>query len=246
MPGIADAKLKLSWAYEHLKSLDREIDAFCTPPNACTITREDDLENKRHSLCMRLPDLDQLALIVGDAFYNMRASLDQLVWALARLNGIPDGTQFPVVEVLTKDSLKRLNRQTQGVPEEAICEIKFLQPYNRGTAFKTHPLWRLNEMCNLDKHRRIPVDRQEVIAHFPGLTPADFASGLVSTTTTDESHIMSVPLALKHKLDFDPTLTISIKFGGDISGISESPYGIAEVYAFIAKEVFPRFARFFP
>jgi hypothetical protein len=247
MAGMDDPKRKLEWAYEHLKRLDGELNSLCTPPNACAITREDDLENERHILCMKLPELDSLALIVGDLFYNMRASLDQLVWSLARLRGIPDGTQFPVLEVLNTDTFKRFSRQTTGVPEDAICEIKFLQPYNRGTAYKTHPLWRLNEMCNLDKHRRIPVDRQEVITYFPGLTPADFATGLVSATTpTDDSYIMSVPLAMKDKLNFDPTLTITIKFGGDISGISESAHGIAEIYAFIAKEVFPRFTRFFP
>ncbi len=243
---MAEPKRKLEWAYEHLKTLDKEINTFCTPPNACSITREDDPENNLHILRMTLGDLSDLALIVGDAFYNMRASLDQLVWSLASLSGIPKGTQFPILEVLTKKTSDRFCSQTAGVPEEAICEIKFLQPYNRGAAYKLHPLWRLHEMCNLDKHRRIPVDRQEVIAYFPALTAADFASGLVTQSTSDDGHVMTVPLALKRKLDFDPTVTIKIKFGGDISGISESPHGIAEIYAFIAKDVFPRFTRFFP
>ncbi len=247
MPGISDAKLKLSWAYQHLQRLDREIEAFAASSDACTVVREEDIENQRYILHMQLVDLPEtFALIVGDAFYNMRSSLDQLIWALARLKSIPEKTQFPILEVNTLESRNRFRNQTEGLPKEALCELEFLQPYNRGTAYKTHPLWRLNEMCNLDKHRRIPVNGHEVLFYFPSLTAGDYASGLVETVTTNDCHIVSVPLAMKYKLDFYPTVSVTIKFGGDISGISESPHGIAEIYHFIATAVIPRFERFFP
>jgi hypothetical protein len=217
------------------------------PPNACTITREDDIENQRHILSAKLPDLPEpLALIAGDAFYNMRASLDQLIWALARLNRIPEKkTQFPILEFNTLQSRNRFRDQTEGVPDEAVCEIELLQPYHRGSSYKTHPLWRLNEMCNLDKHRGIPVDGHEVIVHFPGLTQNDRDTGLLTYSTTNDCHILSVPLSMKHKLDVNPIATVTVKFGGDISGISESPRGIAEIYHFVASEVIPRFEPFF-
>jgi hypothetical protein len=186
-----------------------------------------------------------MALAAGDAFYNMRASLDQLIWALARLNGIPRKSQFPILEVNTLESRNRLRDQTEGIPKEAICEVEFLQPYLRGAAYKTHPLWRLNEMCNLDKHRRIPVDGHEVIIFFPGLSHNDLATGLVTQTIVDDCHVMSAPLSMKSKLDINPSASGTVKFGGDISGISESPHGIAEIYHFIATKVITRFERFF-
>jgi hypothetical protein len=63
---------------------------------------------KMEGTSKRLKLLDvptHICLIAGDMVYNMRASLDQLVWGLARLKGIPKHTAFPVVDgpVLTKD-----------------------------------------------------------------------------------------------------------------------------------------------
>jgi hypothetical protein len=176
----------------------------------------------------------------------LRSALDQTVWGLARLRGIPVHTQFPVITEWNTDTRKRFERQTEGVPDEAIYEIKSLQPYHRGAAYKTHPLWRLDEMCNLDKHRRIPAHGSVAEVFFPNMTPSDLASGLVKTETTDDRHIMSVPISLKHKLDLSPNVSMAVTFGGDQSGIEESIEGISEIHDFVRDDVLPRFDRFFP
>ena len=210
--------------------------------------REDDLEHQRHVLRFNLLDVPApICLIAGDAIYNMRASLDQLVWSLARLTGIPKRTAFPIIDgpVLTTSKLKTFNERLVGVPMGAICEIDALQPYHRGAAYKTHPLWRLDEICNLDKHRRIPANGSMAVLRFPNLPPEEIASGVVTIETTDDGYIVSVPITLKHKLDLDTTMHFSLNFGGDISGISESFQGLIQIYKFIAESVLPRFARFF-
>lgn len=238
--------LKLSWAKHHLEALDIEIRKFCTSSSARAITREDDLENQRHILRIQLVDVpDHICLIAGDAFYNMRSALDQLVWSLARLSGIPKRTQFPIVERLTIKSLERFNKQLSGVPPGAICEIEALQPFHRGAAFKTHPLWRLDEICNLDKHRRIPANGSVADLFFPDLTPEDLETGTVRLEISDDQGEVSIPIALKHKMKVDPTFSVSVNFGGDTSGISESLNEIAEIYNFVAQNVLPRFASFF-
>lgn len=45
------------------------------------------------------------------------------------------------------------------MPPEAAKIIESLQPYNtpNPTDVKIHLLWRLNKLCNIDKHTRIPV-----------------------------------------------------------------------------------------
>src|ERR1700730_6825308 len=178
MPGIVDAELKLLWAKKHLCALDIELEIFSAPSKAYILTRHDDIKNQMHVLSMRLTEVpEQICLIVGDAFYNMRSALDQLVWSLARLSGIPNGTQFPIIERPTPKAFKRFDAQLIGVPDEAICEIKELQPYHRRDAYKSHPLWRLNELCNLDKHRRIPANGSALDVHFPNMTPEDTANG---------------------------------------------------------------------
>jgi hypothetical protein len=246
MSGTANAQMKLAWAKGHLDLLNLELDRF-SHSNPYTLTREDDLEHQRHILRFNLLNVpDPICLIAGDAVYNMRSSLDQLVWSLARLKGIPGKrTAFPIVDgpVLTTSKLDSLNNRLVDVPREAICEIEALQPYNRGTAYKTHPLWRLDEICNLDKHRRIPANGSEAMVYFPRLTVRDL--GDVIAEATDDGLIVSVPIALKHKLDFDASMQFKVNFGGDISGISEGFGGLTEIYEFVADSVLPRFARFF-
>jgi hypothetical protein len=123
-----------------------------------------------NAICKRFPTI---CLTVGDAFYNMRSSLDQLVWSLAkRPGGIldPQHTQFPILETDNSDTRKRFARQTEGVPTAAQDEIRGFQPFHRGIDCKSHPLWRLNQMCNLDKHRRIPANGSALLVHFPNVT----------------------------------------------------------------------------
>lgn len=248
MAGMVDAQSKLAWAKGHLELLNAEIDRFANS-NPYTLTREDGLEHGRHILRFSLLDVPApVCLIAGDAIYNMRAALDQLVWSLARLKGIPPKrTAFPIVDgpILTKPKLDSFNRSLVDVPAEAICEIDALQPYHRGAAYKTHPLWRLDEICNLDKHRRIPANGSRSVLNFPNLTAEDRASGSVTIETSDEGFVISVPVALKQKLDFHNRMAFAVDFGGDVSGISENFQGLVQIYKFIAEGVLPRFARFF-
>jgi hypothetical protein len=246
MSGIHDAETKLRWAEAHLHLLDQEIEKF-SHSNPYTLTREDDLENQRHVLRFNLLDVpDPVCLIAGDVIYNMRASLDQLVWALARLSGIPKRTSFPIIDgpVLTTSRLDSFNKSLVGVPAGAVCEIAALQPYHRGATYKTHPLWRLNEICNLDKHRRIPANGSASILHFPNMTPEDRET-ILTVEVTDTGYVISVPIALKHKLELHDTMQFAVKFGGDQSGIDEGFRGLVQIYDFIAGSVLPRFTRFF-
>ena len=239
--------MKLAWAKGHLQLLDIEIGKFANS-NPYTLMREDDLEHQRHVLRLNLLNVPApICLIAGDAIYNMRASLDQLIWSLARLTGIPKRTAFPIVDgpVLTTSKLKTFNERLVGVPMGAICEIDALQPYHRGAAYRTHPLWRLDEICNLDKHRRIPANGSRSILNFPNLAQEEIASGVVTVETTDDGFVVSAPIALKYKLDLHTRMHFSVDFGGDISGISVSFRGLLDIYKFISESVFPRFVRFF-
>lgn len=237
---MADPYAKIRWAKIHLERLGAEVSSF-TPAKAYTLTRYDDIENQRHIARFELADIPaEICLLAGDAVYNMRAALDQTVWALARLKGIPTGTQFPIIEVWNSEGRRRFKRQVVGVPDAAFHEIQTLQPYHRGDAFKSHPLWRLDEICNLDKHRRIPAHGTAMDGTIWGVSPAD-----TTLEKSDECLIVSVPLARKDKLQFDPTTTVTVAFGGDMSGITETFETLIEIYNFVALDVLPRFDRFF-
>lgn len=263
MLGMADPYLKIGRAKRHLEALDIELAAFCSSPNAYTLTRYDDLEHGRHILKTQLAETpDDIPLIAGDAVNCMRASLDQIVYSLAHKTiTIPEGTQFPFLDFPLDDStskgrdaLGRFNKHLKGVPDEAIQEIKSFQPYNRGTAYQSHPLWRLNAICNLDKHRRIAANGSELLVHFPKFSQS--LRHLIVEESFDDYGILSVPLAHKDKLQFNPSVTFKVNFGGiaywkdGIVGgtiLYYPPYTRDEfwqIYDFISNTVLPRFIRF--
>jgi len=267
-PGLADPYLKLGRAKMHLDALDVLLKEF-TGPKAYAVRRYEDFEQRRYCFECKLLDVpDPVCLTVGDAFYNMRSSLDQLVWSLSGLSGQnpPQTTQFPIFDhrPSTKRDIERFDRQIAGVPTKAIDEIKSFQPYHRGTSYKAHPLWRLNALCNLDKHRRIPANGSELIVTFPTITQGDVLGlqsrgGAVSKRNPldfrveafDDHHVVSVPLADKAKLQLNPSISFKVNFGqGDARRpdeftVCEDGSGLWEIYKFVADVVLPRFLRFF-
>ena len=165
---MADPYLKTARAKEHLEDLRGRLIAF-EKSKPCTFSRQDDPENRRHIIRFHIREIaDKVPLIVGDFLYCLRSSLDQLVWALAQVGGInyPDGTQFPI---FSKPNPRKFGDFTVGVPAEAVQIIDHLQPYHGrdSAAIQSHLLWRLNALCNIDKHRRIPTDAIVVDFDFP-------------------------------------------------------------------------------
>src|SRR5271163_4336461 len=154
---LADPYLKTARAKEHLDALRKELIEF-TESQPCEFQGRSDVANQRYRIRILVKDPpERLSLIAGDVFCCMRASLDHLVWALAS-NGIayPKGTQFPILEQLDADLFAR---RTRGVPTEAATIIESLQPYHGKDTptVRSHLLWRLNKLCNIDKHMRIPA-----------------------------------------------------------------------------------------
>src|ERR1035437_4058705 len=154
---LADPYLKTTRAKYHLDSLRDELSVFYNS-KPYQFLRQDDIERQMHCLIFQVREIpDKIWLIAGDLFCCLRASLDQLVWALARLTtDSPSGQiQFPILTQV-KDNV--FEKQTRGVPPEAAAIIKDLQPYHRGDAIsiRSHQLWQLGKLSNLDKHRRIP------------------------------------------------------------------------------------------
>jgi len=241
--GLTDPYLKLDWAKRHLEALDADLETF-HKSNPCRFSSEDDFENQRYILRVELDQVpDHIPLRCGDAFYCMRACLDQLVWRLAKLNiTIPDGrVKFPVIEKWDNDSRGRFKVQLRDVPPDAIAIIRDLQPANGTAPVESHHLWRLNAMCNLDKHRRIPANGSEVLFHLPIGDPT-----AVTFETFDDCGIMTVPLADKSKLNFNPNVTFQVNFGDKTARVVLGPTDIRDIYKFLSDSVLPRFVRFFP
>jgi hypothetical protein len=241
VPGLTDAYLKLNWAKRHLDGLDEALQSF-HESNPCRFSGKDDLANGKYLLKVELDNVpDEIPLRCGDAFYCMRACLDQLVWSLAKLTVvIPEHTQFPIIESWTADGCSRFKRHLRGVPDAAVAVIRELQPAESATPVQMNHLWRLNAMCNLDKHRRIPANGSHVDFALPKAM-----LGSVKFEMSETCGVISVPLADKHKLDLHPQARFQVNLGDATAGVNLGPHDIRDIYNFLNEGVLPRFIRFF-
>lgn len=115
----------------------------------------------RWKLQAPLPPLEQFALIFGDMLYNLRASLDYIVWQLVEVNGatLDWRTAFPCI----KNSVNwasAVGQNLRGVDPAWIREIERLQrfdPGHTGQRPEIHPLAILDHVNNLNKHRLLPA-----------------------------------------------------------------------------------------
>ena len=236
---LSDAYLKTTRAKKHLDDLLKELAAF-HESKPYEFQEKLDFENQRYRIRIKVKDPpEELSLIAGDIFCCLRASLDYLVWALATLNtsSYAEHTQFPILE---KEDAPRFEKQTKGVPAEAATIIESLQPYRAGDtqAIHRHLLWRLNKLCNIDKHRRIPVYGSTVDFKLP--------HSIAPFVMLEDDGVMSFPLKLKQevKIGCDPNNAFKVVFGDSYDGIECDKDGIKQIYEFVAENVIPRFSRF--
>jgi hypothetical protein len=110
------------------------------------------------------PVPDRIGLRLGDFLTNLRASLDHMAWNLVLANdGEPDDhTTFPIKSKEPREpgSGKPVPlRIFGGASDEAMALVKAAQPYERrdGDDPTTHPLWILDRLVGIDKHRHLPI-----------------------------------------------------------------------------------------
>lgn len=236
--GLTEPYLKTARAKEHLETLRYGLDIF-RKSQPCKLIIEDDVKPGFCSVIVEIENTpDRIPLIVGDTFYNLRASLDQLVLYLAKLTlPYPRNTQFPILD---ESDVPRFQRQTNGVPPGASTIIESLQPYNSGDA-KKNLLWRLNKMCILDKHMRFPMHSSVAGFQFP--------ETILRFATFQNNGKMIIPASLKSELKIymalNPQVPLAVVFGDAFLDIECDLEGIEEIYEFVANNVIPRFARFF-
>ena len=167
MPHPLDGiRLKLDRAQTHLESIRELLRPVQT--GHYHLAREQCEEPHLVNLRFILPDADRtLSTVIGDCLHNLRSALDHLVWQLVLTNPPKRPSrknQFPIcktadgwIEALSRDRLR-------GVVPKAIPLIWGLQPYVMTPIDPvSHPLWILNELTNIDKHRTLTVTTSAVM-----------------------------------------------------------------------------------
>jgi hypothetical protein len=145
--------LKVERAEEHIRDLRARIKAFiATEPYK--IVADDNLQPGRRCIIVAeaVPIPLTIPVVLGDVLQNLRSALDHLVYNLviANIGRDPRDKQiiFPIYDS-SSEYESRSPRKIRAVHKQAVDLIDALKPYRGGN----DPLWSLNELNIIDKHR---------------------------------------------------------------------------------------------
>lgn len=170
--------LKMQRAQKHFEELQDTVKTF-VGSNPYSIANDPDTKRGHYVARLKIERQPppELSAIIGDAVHNMRSSLDHLVWLLIRTAGNDPEMGRPQFPMFTRDPFDRAayantnkwknalsswNNQTKGLAPVGVAIIKRMQPYKSTYDPALHPLARLNELSNWDKHRELHFVGQSV------------------------------------------------------------------------------------
>lgn len=168
---LAGPREKVARAREHLDALEANISEFLDSKPYDTPFEFDaksgfyvfKLKVLKEGFPIRWP------VIVGEAVYNLRSALDQLLWQLYP-GGRPKNPLFPIYDDEI-DFLYHSRRLLKAIDPAAQQLIKEFQPYHAGEEAQNHTLFVLNHIGNTDKHRYVHPSYANTANH-----PADLAA----------------------------------------------------------------------
>lgn len=140
--------------HEYLDSKPYQIEVLAIPEDFRYVV------TARHA-----PPPREIGLVFGDVVHNLRSALDHY----ARLmvldsGGTPKdgggGTTFPILRRRPPNGPSVVG----GISDERLAILDKIQPYELGERFADHPLWRLSELDNIDKHREVQLVAMHGIA----------------------------------------------------------------------------------
>lgn len=242
--GAEHLTMKIGRAYKHVKEFDSLVVAHCKRTDLFTATGREDIKNGRLIVRVEFAKLEgDILLSLGDFVYNLRSGLDQLAWQLCLAGGGDPGrdTMFPIHENDEPKSEATFLRRVKDMPPDAIAILRELQPYKCGADYRKHPLWQLNALSNIDKHR-LPAGRSTDTSFYIeplGYTKTDF----------DDAMELSWPLSAKGKLKLEGKTPI-LMFGDPIDSANSSDAleqtreEIVEIYRYVREDLAPLFERF--
>jgi hypothetical protein len=151
---LEDARLRLERADEHLDSLNRERRSFLDQAAGGVVSRFES-DSLQHVFYVRGQPPRAWSAVLSDFANQLRATLDNLVSALARERGGDDSrSSFPIAT--TPDEWKKAKSRgyLAGLSASDRAAIKAVQPFvRRNPDPASDPLATLAWLSNRDKHR---------------------------------------------------------------------------------------------
>lgn len=157
---------KLMRAGEHASAFNEAVEWWLEgKPYRLSVETDTETDTKEFVVIAERQPSDRLSLMFGDAIQNLRSALDYLVGDLARANAgghlmprVESDLQFPITTSRTKFKSAIRSQALLGcVAARPAAFIQRAQPYRYGQDPATHPLGALQQLSNIDKHRRITL-----------------------------------------------------------------------------------------
>lgn len=237
--------MKSRWAQEHFDVLEREIDKWIKLP-PYTVRHEDDLKNVLQVWRVEIGlTPESIPKALGDWVCCLRAALDQLAWQMAHIlapgRTFTDKEERNISFLIFRENSSTYRDRRMLFPAAVADAFDTIQPHLRGSAYRDDPLWQLNELWNLDKHRTIPISNNSLDVRFPmrgwDAYKIDFDYGF-------EVHF---PLrsAWESPMDLKPEISLEVSFGDGT--IFDLPLvRLREINDFVRNTVIPKFSSLFP
>ncbi len=184
------AKEKLGRADELAAELVRSVTDWTS---AAKLNLHHEWRDQRHGYRLILapwdesPSVSRWRVLIGDCAHNLRAALDNLMWALAVDHHDPPrkptSIRFPICAVAPDCFDKWLQQCAPQINDEAAALVARLQPFQRQDPAQD-ALLLLRDLNNIDKHR-VPVTIR--------LAPAVLSHAGEVEFETDEDAAANVP-----------------------------------------------------
>ena len=239
--------MKARRADEHFQSLDAELRKWAAKPY--TVTKQIKFDKWLYVVWVDISLTPEIVpMLLGDFVCCLRSALDQLAWKLAHLDRTKSFTEreeqqihFPIFKIRNNTYEDR-----RALFPSAVADIiDTFQPYLRGNAFRDDPLWQLNELWTLDKHRTIPLSPYSLSIGFALDNWQRFVTPLAPPLLNHHLEVVfPLGLALSGEVNLEPSVTVEILFGDSSFEISFDR--LRQINDFVRNEVIPRFAGFFP
>ena len=245
-PSLASVNLKTIWAKRHLDNLEARIRDWINS-NPYSIREEDNSERTLHAFIIETRTApNDIPLIAGDYVNCLRSALDQLAWNLVHLfpETVPKSRSaarrvvFPICET------ESVYQEKRALFNPAIGNVlDGFQPNDRTNAFRNHPLWQIDRLWNIDKHKMVAVNGNTFSVTMLGGSDGriEYLNDRIVVVVPCVARISSHPTYTK------PRVTPQILFGEHM----DEDWGLAvsdlrNAYDYITNEVIPAFAGFFP
>jgi hypothetical protein len=156
---------KLDRAEEHFKAVDSEIKAWLDSGRYEAFFERGTQQTRMGISVLRTgppPDLVRWSVIIGDCINNLRATLDHLVNAFAKVPYIytPARDKERLTFIIIDDPsefTKALNKTFGGLRPDYADALTLLQPFNRKHPILPPLLGIIRDLSNADKHRLLQV-----------------------------------------------------------------------------------------